>query len=125
LQQQRIIGRVIGGVAEAGNRKHRDKDRVRMYDARYRKCGRAQRDTRYQHNTRANVVDQKSRGRLQRSGDDIERRQRQPEISVTDPIIRLDEGEQRRQDDHVIMAHKVSRADRRNDAPFAKARCWS
>ena len=51
-----------------------------MHDARHRKRSRAKRDTGHQHDARADMIDQKSRRRLQHGRDDIERRQRQRQI---------------------------------------------
>ena len=121
MRQQRVIGRVIGGIAEARQRKHGDEDGERIDQTRDGKCDRAERDARDQHDARADAVDQKARRRLQRSRDDIEGGERQRQIGIADAIVRAHEREQRRQQDHVIVADEMRGANRPDHAQLAKA----
>ena len=65
-----------------------------------------------QHHARADAVDQKADRRLQQPGNDVEYGERQRQLDIADVEVVAHEGEQRRQHEHVIMAHHVRRADR-------------
>ena len=111
VRQQRIVGRVKDGVAEAGDAVHRDEDPVRIDDAGDRIGDAAHRQARDQHDARADAVDQESDRRLQHAGDDVEDGQRQRKLGVADVEVGAHEGEQRRQQQHIIMAHHMRGAD--------------
>ena len=112
---------MVGRVADSGYGKHGDKDDEGMDQSGNREGSGAERNAYDQHVTGADTVDQKSGGRLQHRRYQIECGQRQPEVGVAHAVVRAHEGEQRRQDHHIIMAHEVSRADRRDHAHFAEA----
>ena len=72
MRQQRVIGRVVDRVADAGEREHRHQKPERVDQAGDREGAGAEQQTDDQQHARAQPVDQKSGRRLQRRRHDIE-----------------------------------------------------
>ncbi len=111
VRQQGVVGRVKDGVPDAGKAVHRDEHPVGIDDAGDGVGDAAQAKAGDQHGAGADAIDHKSDWRLQHAGDDIEYRERQRQFGIADVEVRADEGEQRRQHQHVIMTHHVRGAD--------------
>jgi hypothetical protein len=93
LRQDRVVGRVIDGVAEAGDRPQGDQQPEGRHHPGDRNRPGAEHHAGDQHPARPHAVDQEARRRLQGGGDDVEGRKRQPELGIAHPIVGADEGE--------------------------------
>ena len=82
---------------------------------------RAERDAGHEQRLCPDAVDKKARRRLQQRGDHVEGDEGKAELGIADAIIRADEDEQRRQQDDVIMADEMRRADKRDQPAFMAA----
>ena len=111
MRQHRVIGRVIDRVGEAGEREHGDEKPERIDEPGERKGEGAKQQPGNQENPRTEPVDQIAGRRLAKRGDDIECGEGEAELDVADAVIGAHEGEQRRQDDDVVMRDEMRGAD--------------
>jgi hypothetical protein len=112
---------VIDGVAEPGDAVHRDKHPIGIDDAGNGIGDAAEREAGQQDNPRADTVDHESDRRLQQAGHDVEKGYRQRQLGIADAKIAAHESEQRRQHEHVIMAHHMRGADAGNQPRLGRA----
>jgi len=120
MRKQRVIRRMIGGIAEPGDAIHGYEDPIRIEQAGDCKSSAAQRQSGDQNSAGSDPVDQKSDRRLQHAGHDIEDRQRQCKLGIAHVEIGAHESQQRRQYQHVVMAHHVRGADAGNQPRFSR-----
>ena len=80
LRQQRVVGRVVDGVADAGEREHRHQEPERVDQTDQYEGDAAERKAYDQQHARAQPVDQKARRRLKHRRDDVEGGERQAEL---------------------------------------------
>ena len=121
VRQQRVVGRVIDRVADAGEREHRHQHPEGIDQARDHECAGADQQSGDQQDARAQPIDQKADRRLQHGGHDVEGGERHPDLGVAHAIFRAHEGQQRRQQQDVIMRDEMRRADRADDARVRRA----
>ena len=107
----RIVGRVEDGNPDAGNRHHRDQPPVAGEQGDQRERRGLQDQPGEQHGPRADPVDQDAGGELGHTGRDREHRDEQAELGPAHREVLLDQGKQRRQNQHVEMAEPVADGD--------------
>ncbi len=121
LRQQRVVGRVIDGIGQTGDAEHGDEDPEGIHRRGDSHRHRAERDAGDEQRLGADAVDQKARGRLQQRRHHIEGDIGEAELSIADAIVGADEDKERRQDDDVIVADEMRRADQRDLPVFLPA----
>jgi hypothetical protein len=121
-RQQRIIGGMIDGVAQAREREHRHEHPERMNQRRDGEGQRPDDEAGDEQRARAHPVDQESRRRLQRGRDHVEGGQSEAELGIAYRIVGAHEQEQRRQQRDVIVAHEMHEAHRADELRLGRAR---
>ena len=109
--EQRVVGRVVDGVAEPRDCEHRDEHPERVDQPRDRKRAGADQQARHQHVARVPAVDQESDRRLPDRRDDVEYGERKAELGIAHAVVFLDEDEQRREQQDVVVADEMREAD--------------
>jgi hypothetical protein len=115
--------RVIGGMKHAPgkpNKAHRDQQRgIGRRQAQGNKGGSAERESKHQHQPRADLVDEKPDRQLSRDRGDAGDGQRKAQFDKADAERRLQEREQRRQNQTLEMLDEVRGRNDRDRAGFA------
>jgi hypothetical protein len=105
--KQRVVGRVVDAIGEAGQA-HRDQQPgIAAHQAQRDEAEAAQQQAEGQHAARAEAVDRKTERRLHERGDDVEHAEREAEFDKADTELRGQQRQQRRQRHDVQVAHEV------------------
>ena len=115
MREERVIGRVIDGVADAGERKHCDHHPERIDEPHDDERRGANREAGNQEHACSQPVDQEASRCLQGCGNDVEYGERQADFRIAHAIFGAHERQQGRKKDNVVMRYKMCRADGADD----------
>ena len=116
VRKQRVVGRVIDGVADAGEREHRNQHPEGVDESGDGESAGADQQRDHQQDARAQPVDEEAGRWLQHGGNGIECGKREADLGVAHAIVRAHERQQRRQQQDVIMRDEMRRAHRADNA---------
>ena len=113
---------MIDSIGEAQHREHHDEHRKRIDQPRHGHGGGTQQQSANQVDARAGAIDEEADRRLQHRRNQAERSEREAELGVAHAVIGADEGEQRRDQHHIIVADQVRGAHAGDELGLARPR---